>query len=245
MRVFGIIGYPLSHSFSQKYFTEKFEQLSIHDAQYNVYPLKNIDDFKELIKTETSLKGLNVTIPYKRAVIKYIDQLDPVAKEIGAINVIKFTPDGMIGFNSDYYGFLNSLKKWIGDAKPKALVLGTGGASAAVAAALKTLNIPFHFVSRDAKPNAFTYSQLQQNPDLVVEHQLIINTSPVGMHPTVAEAPQISYDVLTTDHFLYDLVYNPEETLFMKKGAKHGAKVKNGLEMLHLQAEKAWEIWNA
>lgn len=245
MRTFGIIGYPLSHSFSQKYFTEKFERLSIHDAHYNVYPLKSIDEFKELIKSETSLKGLNVTIPYKRAVIKYIDQLDPVAKEIGAINVIKFTPDGMIGFNSDYYGFLNSLKKWIGDTMPKALVLGTGGASAAVAAALKTLNIAFHFVSRDAKPNAFTYSQLQQNPDLIVEHQLIINTSPVGMHPTVAEAPQIPYDVLTGNHFLYDLVYNPEETLFMKKGAKHGAKVKNGLEMLHLQAEKAWEIWNA
>jgi shikimate dehydrogenase len=244
MRTFGLIGFPISHSFSQKYFTEKFEKEGIANARYQLFPLKRIEDFPELIKTH-QLSGLNVTIPYKKKIIRYLDGIDSLAERTGAVNVIKFTEKGLIGYNSDCFGFYQSLQQWLGSARPDALILGTGGAAAAVSVALQELGISYRYVSREHKPNAYTYDELEQEQDILQQYLLIINTSPVGMYPTVAEAPPIPYGAIGHQHFLYDLVYNPLETLFMTKGKKRGAQVKNGLEMLHLQAEKAWEIWNS
>lgn len=245
MKQFGLIGYPLSHSFSKKYFSEKFEKASITDAQYELYELKSLQDFKSWMNTVSDLKGLNVTIPYKQEVIPFLDRLNDKAKAIGAVNVIKKESDGTYtGYNSDYYGFKNSLEIFLEHSFPKkALVLGTGGASKAVIVALQDLGIDYRYVSRKGSGCTLGYDQL--TPELIDEHQLIINTTPLGMYPAVDQCPSIPYEAIGSNHYLYDLVYNPEETLFMKKGLTQGAKVKNGLDMLILQAEKAWEIWNS
>ena len=246
MNLFGLIGYPLTHSFSKRYFTEKFEREAIADSRYELFEIKEAKEVLEVINKNPNLKGLNVTIPHKETVMSFLDSIDEKAKAIGAVNVIKIENNKRIGYNSDYYGFLESLKRFIGDRKiEKALVLGTGGSSKAVCAALKELKIIHQYVSRskDGPHNSILYADL--NEAILHDHLLIINATPRGMYPKVDDAPEIPYAFLGSEHFLVDLVYNPEETTFMKRGAEMGAQTKNGLEMLHLQAEKAWEIWNS
>lgn len=243
MNLYGLIGFPLTHSFSKKYFTEKFHRENISNSRYELFEIKDAAQVLEIVKNNPDLKGLNVTIPHKENVIKYLNSIDPAAKEIGAVNVVKVVNGELIGYNSDYYGFLQSLLHLLGgNRQVKALILGTGGAAKAVKAALSELKIPFQFVSRKAEGTNLSYEDL--NDSVLKEYTLFINTSPVGMYPNRDACPDIPYHLLTSEHYLFDLVYNPEETLFMKRGAERGAKTQNGLEMLHLQAEKAWEIWN-
>jgi shikimate dehydrogenase len=243
-RTFGLIGYPLSHSFSKKYFTEKFLRQGIDDAHYELFEIKSIEEFPALVEQQTSLVGLNVTIPYKQQVMAFLDHLDEIAEKVGAVNTIKFGKNGQkSGFNSDYYGFKSSLEKWIDITGIKeALVLGTGGASKAVIVVLQDLGIKPQLVSRTASQKAISYDDLRQKS--LSAYPLIINTTPLGMTPKTDSFPDIAYEQLTPAHYCYDLVYNPEATTFMKKAAAQGANTKNGLEMLHLQAEKSWEIWN-
>jgi shikimate dehydrogenase len=246
MRLFGLIGYPLSHSFSKKYFTDKFQQEEIEDAQYELFEIAQASLVKDVLVQNPALQGLNVTIPHKEAVIEFLDELDKPVQSIGAVNVIKVLSNGKLkGYNSDYHGFKNSLLSFIPKdyLSIKALVLGTGGASKAVKAVLEDLQIPYKMVSRTGSGSVLSYEDITE--ELVQEYKLIINTSPLGMYPHIDFAPVLPYLALSSSHFLFDLVYNPEETLFMSKGKAEGAKVKNGLEMLYLQAEKAWDIWNS
>jgi len=244
MRQFGLIGFPLVHSFSKKYFTEKFEQLHL-DAAYELYELQRIGDLSELLQ-QNEFSGLNVTIPYKEEVIPFLDELDDTARGIGAVNVIKFIRDGetirLKGYNSDAIGFENSLKPLLKSHHRKALILGTGGASKAIRYVLSTLGIETLFVSRSSGDGKITYADLTE--DILSEYLLIVNASPVGTFPHSNECPDIPYDFINENHLLYDVVYNPAETLFMKKGREHGAVVLNGEAMLIGQAEAAWEIWN-
>jgi shikimate dehydrogenase len=245
MRIFGLIGKPLGHSFSGAYFAKKFEKEQIEDAQYNLYELEEIEDVKRLLDN-SDLRGLNVTIPYKESIGRYMDEIDETARRIGAINVVRIDTRGVKkGFNSDYYGFQTSLVQWIPDISGmKALVLGTGGSSKAVVAALQDLGIAYTMVSRSAD-KGLTYRELHRQPTIVQNHQLIVNTTPLGMSPNTNRAPDIPFSALSGEHYLYDLIYNPEETLFMAQGRANNALVKNGKEMLLLQAEKSWEIWNS
>lgn len=247
MRLYGLVGFPLSHSFSKKYFGEKFGKEGITDARYELFELPDIRRLEELIGNQPELCGLNVTIPHKQAVIPFLDGLDASAEKVGAVNVIRFHEGKRIGYNSDYFGFKQSLQNWLPENSDylNALVLGTGGAARAVTAVLTDLEIPFYLVSRKPGANSLSYEQLQAQPDILQRPRLIINTTPLGMSPNSEAAPAIVYDSLTPDHLLYDLVYNPAETRFMQLGREKGARVKNGLEMLQLQAEKAWEIWNS
>lgn len=247
MQKYGLIGYPLGHSFSKNYFNQKFESENI-DATYLNFEIPNIKDLKTVLKDNPELNGLNVTIPYKEQVINYLDELAPDARQIGAVNVIQIIrqPKGkvkLVGHNSDVIGFTQSIDPLLKPHHHKALVLGTGGASKAVFHGLKSLGIEPTYVSRTPKdPSYLTYSQL--TPEVMAGHTVIVNTTPLGMYPKTDTCPDIPYELLTTDHLLYDVVYNPAETLFMKRGQAQGATVKNGLEMLLLQAFAAWEIWN-
>ncbi|GAB3556577.1 shikimate dehydrogenase family protein [Spirosoma fluminis] len=241
---YGLIGYPLTHSFSQRYFTEKFSREGIADRRYDLFEMPDVTALPALLQTP-DLRGLNVTIPHKQAVLPYLDRLDASAEKVGAVNVIKLAADGSrIGYNSDYYGFRSTLEDCLKTAKRnkelQALVLGTGGASKAVVAALIDMGIHYQYVSRTKTSKTSTYEEV---PDLLPTHHLIINCSPVGTYPNVQEAPNLPYDQLTDRHILYDLVYNPAETRFMQLGKAQGALVLNGYQMLVLQAEKAWEIW--
>ena len=244
MKQFGLIGLPLTHSFSKKFFTEKFENEQI-DARYDLFELKHIADFSLLIE-EHYLSGLNVTIPYKEKVMEFMDELDDTASEIGAVNVIKFihNKDRLIlrGYNSDAIGFENSLKPFLKPHHRKALILGTGGASKAIDYVLRKNGIQTTFVSRTAKPDMFTYKQLTE--DILTQNAVIINASPVGTFPHSEECPDIPYQFLTDKHLLFDVVYNPAETIFLKKGREHGAICLNGEQMLVGQAVAAWKIWN-
>lgn len=247
MQKYGLIGYPLKHSFSIGYFNEKFEAENI-DAQYVNFEIPDIRDFMEVIEENPNLCGLNVTIPYKEQVIPYLDELDKDTAKIGAVNVIKIIrlPKGkvkLVGYNSDIVGFTQSIEPLLQPHHTKALILGTGGASKAVFHGLDNLGIKATFVSRTKKSDdILTYREL--TPEIMQEHTVIVNTTPLGMYPKVDFCPNIPYDQLTPNHLLYDLLYNPNETLFMKKGKEKGAVVKNGLEMLLLQAFASWEIWN-
>lgn len=237
-RKFGLIGYPLKHSFSPGYFAEKFKSEDITDAEYKLYELADIEEFEGL--KQMGFQGLNVTIPYKEKVIPFLDELSEEAIEIGAVNTILFNNGKAIGHNTDCYGFETSLKIFYGDRKPSsALILGTGGASKAVAYSLKKLGIDCLFVSRK--------SQFTNYDELNVKHLsgsvLIVNSTPLGTWPAVESKPNIPYDLLGPEHFLYDLVYNPEKTLFLSLGEQQGASIKNGYDMLKLQAEKSWSIW--
>ena len=244
MRKFGLIGLPLIQSFSKKYFTAKFERENI-DARYDLYELQEISAFEPLKKTD-GLCGLNVTIPYKQQVMQYLDELDETAAEIGAVNVIKFIRENdslrLRGYNSDAIGFESSIKPLLKSNHKKALILGTGGASKAVDYILKKNGLETTFVSRTPKVNNFTYSQL--NKELILNNLVIVNASPVGTFPNVDNCPDIPYEFITNQHLLYDVVYNPAETLFLKKGKDRGAAILNGEEMLIGQAIAAWNIWN-
>ncbi len=242
---YGLIGYPIGHSFSQKYFTEKFKNENI-DSRYDLFPIENIDNLPELMDSIEGLRGLNVTIPHKQAVMRFLDELDDEAREIGAVNVVKVSEKGgkrwLKGYNSDMYGFRESIKPLLNETHRKALVLGTGGASKAVVYTLNKLGVRPTLVSRKSSEGVLTYSELTTN--VLKEYTVIVNASPVGMSPNVDLCPNIPYDGITAEHVCYDLIYNPEETLFLKKAKAQGAVVKNGLEMLHLQAEGAWKIWS-
>lgn len=240
---YGLIGYPLSHSFSEKYFTEKFAREHIDHHVYSLYPLEKIEDLPALLAREADLKGLNVTIPYKEKVLPFLDRIDPAAAAVGAVNTVKITDGRLTGYNTDAYGFEHSLLDLL-DQKTNtlnALVLGTGGAAKAVAYVLKKLQIGCKYVSRTRKKDCLTYSEI--NRETLANHRLLVNTTPLGMSPNSQTFPDLPYRFLSREHFLYDLVYNPEQTAFLKKGKDKGAKTKNGLEMLYLQAEKSWEIW--
>lgn len=245
MQKYGLIGYPLGHSFSRNYFNQKFEAEKI-DATYLNFEISNIKQLKTVLKENPDLHGLNVTIPYKEQVIPYLDDLDEDARQIGAVNVIKFTK-GMFGktklkgYNSDVIGFKQSIEPLLNETHRKALILGTGGASKAVLQGLKQLGIGSTLVSRKPKESCITYEEI--TPEVMQQYTVIVNTTPLGMFPNVDACPAIPYELLTPGHLLYDLLYNPDETLFMKKGKEQGTTVKNGLEMLLLQAFAAWEIW--
>ena len=251
MRQFGLIGYPLSHSFSQKFFTEKFLQENIVNAKYDNFPIPSIESFAGLWKENPNLEGLNVTIPYKKEVIPFLQHSSAVVQEINACNCIRKFNNELYGYNTDVIGFEKSLLPFLQPHHTHALILGTGGASAAVQWVLQKLNIQFQIVSRRGNAieentemkASLSYDQLAAS--VIESHTLIINTSPLGMYPNTNEAPPIAYEGITAQHHLYDLVYNPIETLFMKNGLEKGATVQNGLAMLHIQAEESWTIWNA
>jgi len=240
----GLIGYPLVHSFSKKYFNEKFDNENIKNVSYQNYEIKNINELKSLIKRNSDLRGLNVTIPYKEKVIKYLDKIDEKYLNIGAVNVIKIIDNKLFGINTDYEAFKITLKEWLDNSfNSKALILGTGGSSKSVSLALKELNIDHNFVSRKKRKNVFSYEELL-DIKIFSNYKLIINTTPLGMYPKINLLPNIPYRLITKNYYLYDLVYNPETTRFLEKGKRKGAKIKNGLEMLHLQAELSWNYWN-
>ncbi len=238
---FGLIGYPLGHSFSQEYFTRKFEQLGLNDFTYDLYPTATIQELPAILRSDVF--GWNVTIPYKSAIISYLNELDAQALKIGAVNTIVRT--GLYswkGFNTDTNGFRDSLVSWIGvkDIPARALVLGSGGSSKAVLYALNILGIKSTVVSRKGN-GSLCYADLTK--EIIADHTLIINTTPVGMSPNQYSCPDIPYQYLTAQHWVYDLIYNPANTLFLRQSEQMGAKTKNGLEMLHLQADYAWDIW--
>jgi shikimate dehydrogenase len=245
MRKFGLIGYPLSHSFSKKYFTEKFQKEGISDCQYELFPLQSIEELPDLLIRHPELAGINVTIPYKQAVFPYLNAIEKSAQAVGAVNVIKIQQGQLLGFNSDTYGFGQSLFHFINQDKAsikKALILGTGGAAKAIAYVLKLLKIEYQLVSRTAAKGDLTYKSL--TPEILKTHNLIVNTTPLGTYPNISNCPELPYNFISSKHYLFDLVYNPEKTLFLAKGEAQGAQICNGFEMLVLQAEKSWEIWN-
>ena len=243
----GLIGYPLSHSFSKGYFGEKFKRMGLAATHsYENFPLPSIDDFPRLLEDQPGLYGLNVTIPYKQAVIPFLDELSPGAKAVGAVNTIVFAEGRRIGHNTDVIGFEDTLRNFLlasGGPSIGALILGTGGAAKAVAWVLEEQRIPFHYISRSAGEGRLTYEELSDQH--MAEVDLIINTTPLGTSPNVDTFPNIPYHCLAPQHRLYDLVYNPEETRFLAQGKVQGVATINGLPMLHAQAEAAWNIWNA
>ena len=244
--VYGLVGYPLGHSFSRSFFHAKFEREGIA-ATYENFEMPDLSGLRQLITDRRELCGLNVTIPYKTEVIALLDELDPQARAIGAVNVKQITrqPDGRVwlkGYNSDIIGFTQSIAPLIDEGMQRALILGTGGASKAVYAGLKSLHIEPAFVSRQRRGDIIGYDDL--TPERMASHRIIVNTTPVGMYPHTDEAPRIPYECLTPEHLCYDLIYNPEVTRFLELAARQGCKTKNGTEMLHLQALAAWDIWN-
>lgn len=245
MDQYGLLGFPLGHSFSRGFFGEKFVQEGI-DAEYVNFEIPDVDEVRHILETHVNLKGLNVTIPYKEKILPYLDEVDAEAQSIGAVNVIRVRMDeGKIhlkGFNSDVIGFMDSLKPLLAPHHTKALVLGTGGASKAICYGLKKLGISYLAVSRRKQEGCIQYEDI--NPALLQEYKVIVNCTPCGMYPKINECPAIPYEELDSSHLLYDLTYNPETTLFMKKGADQGATVKNGWEMLVLQAQASWRFWN-
>lgn len=242
---FGLIGSSVSHSFSKSFFDEKFFREGLRDYHYDLYPLNKVDELKKLLEENPELYGLNVTVPYKEQVLKFLSDIDSEAKKIGAVNVIKIQNGRLKGFNTDSDAFYETLEKWFPKIEnAKALVLGTGGSSKAVQQALKKLSIPFKIASREEGKGDYTYAGLEKDGNPISDSQLIINTTPLGMSPNTNTFPPINYDLLTAHHFVYDLIYNPARTMFLQKAEMRGATIKNGLEMLHIQAEKAWAIWN-
>lgn len=240
---FGLLGRNIDYSFSRVYFTEKFERENLTHCHYGNFDLPNLDDFKNVLKTP-HLKGMNVTIPYKQEVIPFLDELDEVAAEIGAVNTIVFHANGKTkGYNTDYIGFQKSIAPLLSNNVTAALILGTGGASKAVIYALNNLGINTQYVSRNRSNNAISYEDITE--EIMQSHQLIVNCSPLGTFPDIDAKPNIDYSLLTANHVLYDLIYNPTETAFMKAGLKRGAKVSNGENMLVGQAEAAWKLWKS
>ncbi len=243
MHLYGLIGYPLSHSFSQKYFEEKFEKENITDCRYQNFPISTIDELKKIIDQNPDLKGLNVTIPYKEKVIPYLNEATEVVKKIGACNCIKFIDGKLIGYNTDVTGFEKSFIKKLKPFHNAAMVLGTGGASKAVQYVLHKLKIPFIIVSRNPRKNEMSYDNLDAHT--INRCKIIINTTPLGMQPNVQQSPSIPYLNITNQHYLFDLIYNPVKSVFLEKGEFMGASIQNGDEMLINQAEESWQIWNS
>lgn len=246
MNNFGLIGRSLSHSFSKSYFEKKFKENNLTNCAYHNFELPNIEKLKEVIAVTKDLKGLNVTTPYKVTIIPFLDELSAEAREIGAVNCIKIQNSRLIGYNTDIYGFTQSIKPFLDTNHQRALILGTGGASKAVAYALKKIGVEIYFVTSSASKktnNTFFYSEL--NEHVMNAFKLVVNTTPLGTFPNVQEAPALPYQLFTEQHLAYDLVYNPAETVFLTRAKEKGSIVVNGLSMLQLQAEKSWEIWNS
>ena len=244
MKLYGLIGYPLGHSFSKQYFTEKFERENLSGCFFEAFPIKSIDEFRDLLTANPALIGLGVTIPYKEQVLQFVDELSEEVKYIGATNSIKISNNKLVAYNTDIIGFEQSFKKELQPWNIKALVLGTGGASKAVQYVLQKLGIPFLVVTRNAllKDGYIQYAAMDD--EIMQEYNVIVNCTPVGMYPSENAAPEIPYNLITKQHYLYDLVYKPAKTLFMKKGEEMGAVTQNGYEMLLIQAEASWKIWN-
>ena len=243
MRRFGLLGYPLSHSFSQQYFTDKFAALGLTDHVYENFSLPSIEDFTHVLKTKTDLCGFNITIPYKKQVLAFLEDATEVVKAIGACNCVQIKNGKRTGYNTDVVGFEQSLLPFLKPQHTGALILGTGGASAAVEYVLQKRGITVQYVSRQAGDGSVAYSDI--DAEIITTHHLIINCTPLGMYPKVDECPDIPYELLTPQHHLYDLIYNPAETRFLAKGKERGASIQNGQEMLILQAEESWRIWNS
>jgi shikimate dehydrogenase len=242
MGKYGLVGKNISYSFSKGHFARKFARLGLEGYSYDNFDLQQIGDLPDILKQHPDLKGLNVTIPYKEAVIPYLDEIDPEAAAIGAVNTIQFNRGRLKGYNTDVYGFRKSLEPLLEPHHQKALVLGTGGASKAVAHVLRDLGIAFNYVSRRPGEGQFAYTDLGGTD--MGEYSVIINTTPLGTWPAVEEKPALPYDQIGPAHLLFDLIYNPEKTAFLLAGESRGARIQNGLEMLEFQAEKAWDIWN-
>lgn len=245
MKLYGLIGYPLGHSFSKKYFTEKFQKENILDCEYELFPISSIKLLPELLKANRTLQGLNVTIPYKQQVLEYVTEQTSEVKKIGAANTIKIKGDNLFACNTDVMGFERSFVKNLKPYHKKALVLGTGGSSKAIQYVLQKLNIDYLLVTRSGEltPTIINYSMVDKA--MLNQYTLIINCTPVGQYPNVTECPPLPYQFLSRKHFLFDLIYQPDKTLFLQKGEQHGAIVKNGYEMLVIQAEESWKTWNA
>ncbi len=242
MKRYGLIGYPLTHSFSQKYFSEKFLKEGLLDHVYENFPIESIAAVKEVLSSHKDLRGLNVTIPYKKEVLDYLDESSPAVELIGACNCIKIVEGKRFGYNTDVIGFEKSLRPFLKPEHTAALILGTGGAAVAVAYVMQQLGIQYRYVSRKKGINNITYNDIDKH--LIEEHTLIINTTPLGMYPSVNDCPPLPYEFLTPNHHCFDLIYNPAETLFLQKAAAQKATVQNGAEMLIIQAEESWRIWN-
>jgi len=242
-RFFGLIGFPLSHSFSKRYFAEKFLRENSTQNSYELYPLSAISELPQLLRANPLLEGLNVTIPYKEQVLSYLDELSPVVQETGACNCISIRDGKLTGYNTDVLGFEQTLSRKLQPHHTRALVLGTGGAAKAVHYVLNQKSISFTQVGRQKREDTIDYQSL--TPEIMAEHTLIINTTPLGMYPNVDVAPAIPYNSLGEGHYLYDLVYNPAKTLFLKRGEEMGAVTENGGDMLVIQAEASWDIWNS
>jgi shikimate dehydrogenase len=244
-KTFGLIGSTVSHSFSKSYFDEKFFREGLRDYHYELFPLGKIQEIENLIKENKDLCGLNVTLPYKEQVLKYLDEIDQAAKKIGAVNVIKVENGKLKGYNTDSDAFFETIEKWLPKDKTfSAIILGSGGSSKAVQQALAKLGITFKVVSREKGKADYSYEEINQHPELITNSHLVINTTPVGMSPNTDAMPPFDLDHVTKDHYVYDLIYNPARTQFLQKAEMRGATIKNGLEMLHVQAEKSWQIWN-
>ncbi|MEP0214107.1 MAG: shikimate dehydrogenase [Cellulophaga sp.] len=240
---YGLIGKDIEYSFSRNYFTHKFKDLGLTDCEYVNFDYQNIDEFKTTLKNNSNIKGCNVTIPYKESVIPFLTSLDAKAKAIGAVNTIKFTENGLVGYNTDAYGFKKSIEPHLKKHHTKALILGTGGASKAVKYVLEELGIICTYVSRKAKENQFTYTDLDKN--IIKINTVIINCTPLGTHPNITDKAAIPYEYLGKEHLLFDLIYNPNKTAFLKAGETQGATISNGQHMLEYQAEESWRIWNS
>ena len=244
MNLYGLIGYPLGHSFSKKYFTKKFENEGLGDCFFELFPLPSIHEFSDLLRNNSALKGLAVTIPHKQTILPFLDTISPEAAQIGAVNCIQFKGNILMGYNTDVVGFEKSFMPLLHPHHKKALVLGTGGASKAVQYILSKHAIPFTLVSRggDGETGIINYDTIDQQ--VLNDHQIIINCSPLGMSPNEKSKPELPYEYITDQHLLYDLVYGPVETAFLSEGKKRGALIKDGYEMLELQAEENWRVWN-
>jgi shikimate dehydrogenase len=245
MQRFGLVGFPLGHSYSREFFQNKFKQLGLKDHIYELFEMEYLNEFPALWLKHEDLVGVNVTVPHKENVVRFLDRQDLSAIKVGAANVIKKEKGKLVGYNTDYLAFKESLSKWTGTYSGEALVLGSGGSSKAVQAGLDDLGIDNYRVSRRETKGNYTYDQLYKQPEIIKRFNLIVNATPLGMFPKQEGLPGIPYKHLTKNHFLFDLVYNPEETSFMKKGQVYGAKIKNGYEMLQLQAEGSWKIWKS
>ena len=242
VKKYGLVGRNINYSFSKNYFREKFKKENLINSNYKNFDLKKIDDFEKLIK-ENDLLGLNVTIPYKRSIIKYLDEIDEIAKKINAVNTLIFDKKkGIIGYNTDCYGFKKALEETLNKTPKTAFILGTGGASSAVEYVLNEINISYKIVSRNPRLDQIHYEEL--NKKLLINNSIIINTTPLGTYPNTDQCPNIPYSHLNKTHYLFDLIYNPRTTKFLKLGLKKGAKIQKGYKMLKYQAEKSWEIWN-
>ncbi|HEU5289772.1 MAG TPA: shikimate dehydrogenase [Cyclobacteriaceae bacterium] len=244
-KIFGLIGSTVSHSFSKSYFDEKFFRDGLRDYRYELFPLEKIQDIQTLLKENEGLCGLNVTLPYKEKVMKFLNEIDPEAEKIGAVNVIRVKKGKLKGYNTDSAAFFETIQRWLPkDSKFKALVLGSGGSSKAVRQALTKLGVEHKIVSRDKSTGDYSYEEINSLPKEIAASHLIINTTPLGMFPHTDTMPPFDLEHVSKDHYVYDLIYNPARTQFLQKAEMRGATIKNGLEMLHVQAEKSWEIWN-